>query len=303
LDPETIEIGATIVRWLKGRGRLLESQPTGPGMLQAQLTAGDENALHALLATFVRARPRLQEADVSALEVAALELFRNCERHVVIDGPNEVVITIQDITEPSPGVAVRVHDRGHGFDFDSKIQELERELSDVGVEHGLLRAARKGTEVVQVTLQPHAMGWWRTHRPLPATPTFNPDVAVPVIFSWKQRSVRVWDDIYSLDEMDTHLTRSPAFIDLIFDPLLRPRLKWVGIEVVGVHGTVPMAYDPVTSLVNALLAYGAREPHFDKRFAMFLDTEPDDHRRLRRLCTERRVKLFEDPRDARRFGG
>jgi hypothetical protein len=62
---------------------------------------------------------------------------------------------------------VQVDDRGRGFDFDKKIQELE---SDVGVEHGLLRAARK-------------------------------------------------------------------------DPVLRPRRKWVGIEIVGMHGTVPRGYD------------------------------------------------------------
>ncbi len=115
--------------------------------------------------------------------------------------------------------------------------------------------------------------------------------------------MRIRDDVYSFDEIESHLGRSPAFIDLIFDTLVRPRLKWIGIEIVGMHGTVPFGYDPATRLVDALLAYGEREPAFDKRFVMFLDTEPGDHRQFRRLCAGRGIELFEDPRDAHRFAG
>lgn len=45
---------------------------------------------------------------------------------MVVDGPNEVLVTIQDVTDPACGVAVQVDDRGQGFDFERKVQELER---------------------------------------------------------------------------------------------------------------------------------------------------------------------------------
>ena len=314
LAPASVEVEAAVVRWLRHRGRLstaassaaVDRSAESGDISAVKVTAGDERALYALIGAFRHGSlaSEFAERDFEALEIAALELFRNGEHHVITSSRSELVVSlaatsIEAFGPPSRGIVFELTDQGNGFDFDATVERLERELTDTGTEHGLLRAARRGTVVAQASRAPHTMGWMKLRSPAMPVPTFNEAVAVPLIYSWRDRAVRVWNDLYTLDEIDAHLARSDAFVDLVFDPLIRADRPMVGIEVLGQHGTIPAGEDPVEALLASLLRFKERERFFTKDLAVFADTEPSDHRKLRTFCAEHGISLFEDPRTAR----
>jgi anti-sigma regulatory factor (Ser/Thr protein kinase) len=314
LEPESVEIEPALVRWLSRRGRLTSMRSAAAadelsqdgGLRSVGVAASDERALHALIGAFRHSSPATDFADrdFQALEIAALELFRNGERHVTTTPRTDLTVSLSvEHIEAfgSRGIVLEVSDEGPGFDFAATMERLEHELTDTGIEHGLLRAARKGTVVAQASWQPHTMGWMKLRSPAMPAPTFSEEIAVPLIYSWRDSAVRIWNDLYTLDELDAHLARCDAFVDLVFDPLVRADRPVVGIEVLGHHGTMPTDMDPVGALLTSLLRFQEREAFFTKSFAVFADTEPSDHRRLRTLCRAHGIPLFEDPRTAGRF--
>jgi hypothetical protein len=241
------------------------------------------------------------EYDIDAFRVTLHELVDNVAVHV--HGHGAVGLTLTHL-EPSrelrfqEGIGLTVTDAGNGFDFDNALIRAEAELVERGIEHGLLRAYRLGSMLVQASIEPHVMGWMKERTPQNVPTVFDSENVIPFVISYRQEIVQIWRDVYTLDQIGRYLDRSEAFMDLVFDPLQRPARKYVGIEVTGHGWTGALSW---RHLVELLLSFRERDPAFDKQFLLFADTGPSDQRELRKYCKSVGISMFEDESAARKF--
>jgi len=115
---------------------------------------------------------------------------------------------------------------------------------------------------------------------------------IPFVFSFEQEAILIWKTVHTFCQFEQYFKRSPAFMDLIFDPLQRPARKYVGIEVVGRPISVmQIDWPPV---LDCLLSFAKQNTGFDKQFLLFADTVPIFHRELRKYCSRAGIVMFED---------
>lgn len=187
---------------------------------------------------------------------------------------------------------LEVTDRGKGFDFDQALLRSETDLSERGLEHGLLRAYRLGSELTQVSTEPHVMRWMRERIRETVPTTFGGKNVIPFVFSYKQEAILVWKTVHTFCQFEQYFERSQAFMDLVFDPLQRPARKYIGIEVVGNAWSVSQLDWP--EALDSLLSFVKRNPGFDKQLLLFADTISSYQRRLREYCSRAGIVMFED---------
>jgi hypothetical protein len=241
------------------------------------------------------------EYDIEAFRVTLHELVDNVAVHV--HGHGTVGLTLIHL-EPrrelrlQEGIGLAVTDAGKGFDFDNALIRAEAELTERGIEHGLLRAYRLGSMLFQASTEPHVMSWMKERTPQNVPTIFDSENVIPFVISYRQEIVQIWRDVYTLDQIGRYLDRSEAFMDLVFDPLQRPARKYVGIEVTGHAWTGALSW---RHLVELLLSFKERDPAFDKQLLLFADTGPSDQRELRKYCKSIGIRMFEDESAARKF--
>lgn len=205
-------------------------------------------------------------------------------------------MTIQVDDEPREGrthheaFALTVADSGPGFDFAGVLREREALLAEDGAEHGLLRAYRMGSLLVQHSLDPHTMAWGRERAPRVPT-TFDAGLAVPYVLSCRDQALRIGSSVVTFFQLSRFLERTPAFLDLVLDPLLRTDRPYVWIEVVGQGWTGAPSWERA---VDQLLAFRERHPHPPTVLVAFADTGSSEQAQLRRYCAERGIPVFED---------
>jgi anti-sigma regulatory factor (Ser/Thr protein kinase) len=240
------------------------------------------------------------EADINAFSISLRELVDNVAIHVRPEESVRLEMLHHDGDAPlwHEGFGLDVTDSGSGFDFNDAILRLEQELSERGVEHGLLRAYRLGSWLMQVSVEPHVMSWGRERAPEIMPTVFEADDVVPFIFSYRQQAVQVWRNVHTFTQFEQYLKRSEAFTDLIFDPLLRPARRYVGIEVIGEGWTGVLSWERV---LDRLLSFARRNNRFDKEFVLFVDSGPSEHQRMRDYCHDAGIPMFEDESTLRNF--
>ncbi len=258
------------------------------------LRAGDAPALRTLVNRLSErlARHGFSRDEVDALRVSLRELVDNVAVHVGAGTLVTVEVTDEPRSRPQyhESMLLTVTDTGPGFDLDEVLQAHEIRLGDGGVEHGLLRAYRLGSMLTQITVQPHAMGWGRERAPqVPST--FGGEHVVPFVHSYREEALRVGNSVQTFFQLYQFLDRSPAFLDLVLDPLLRSDRPYVGIEVVGHGWTGAPGW---TRVLDHLLAFRQRNPRPGTGLVAFADTGPSDQRNLREYCARHGIPLFED---------
>ena len=246
------------------------------------------------------------ESDIEAFRVTLHELVDNVAAHV--HGEKTVWLTSRHFEPPlaSPhsrhsqkeGIALTVTDTGKGFDLDAALIRSEAELVEHGVEHGLLRAYRLGSDLFQASSEPHIASWRKERTPHNVPTVFDSENVIPFIISYRQEVVQIWRNVYTFYQIYRYLDRSEAFMDLIFDPLQRPARQYVGIEITGQGWTGALKW---RNLVKLLLTFKERNPAFDKQLLLFADTGPSDQRALREFCKSVGIIMFEDESAARQF--
>jgi anti-sigma regulatory factor (Ser/Thr protein kinase) len=260
------------------------AEPIPPSVSAAMLRAGDVGALHAYL-TRVAAwleRRGYSADDLQAFEISIRELVNNVADHV---SPHDTVRFELEHQPPEPftyheGVAVTVVDGGEGFNFDRALRASETELEhEPHVEHGLLRAYRLGSLLFQASTDPHVMLWARERVPQTVPSIFRGDEVVPLIVSYTHQAVRISKTVHTFFQFERYLLRSQAFLDLIFDPLLRPARPLVGIAFVGQGWTGSLSWRKV---LDPLLEFVERTERFDKELLLFADRAAPIPRVLRR---------------------
>jgi len=260
------------------------------------LHANDARAIQAY-STQVSASLRQRNftgSDVEAFKLSLQELVYNAASYV--SGDDTVDLRLSYVEEVwlrhHDAMILEVTDRGKGFDFDKALLRSEAELAERGLDHGLLRAYRLGSELTQVSTAPHVMSWMR-ERIWDTVPTvFGGKNIIPFVFSFEQEAILIWKTVHTFCQFEQYFKRSPAFMDLIFDPLQRPARKYVGIEVVGRPISVmQIDWPPV---LDCLLSFAKRNTGFDKQFLLFADTVPIFHRELRKYCSRAGIVMFED---------
>jgi anti-sigma regulatory factor (Ser/Thr protein kinase) len=271
--------------------------PPFPGPLEefeTTLRADDMEARRALAMRMSASLRRhgFSDADVEAFQISFRELVDNVAKHV--RGDKAVQLEIGHVPRwkyhRQEGLSLLVTDRGKGFDFNNVLLELEAELSQHGVEHGLLRAFRLGSKLAQASIDPHAMGWMRERVPQNVPVVFE-GKAIPFIFSYRHEAIRIWRDVHTFLQFEQYLKRSPAFLELVFDALQRPAQKHVGIEVVGQAWTGALSWRQV---LDQLFVFARRNKRFNKKFVLFADTGPSEQRGLREYCESHGIAMFED---------
>jgi len=284
-DPETID----------------RADPIPSNVSSAALRAGNVRELHAYLDRVAESLQRrgYSEDDLEALRVSVRELVDNVADHV---SPDDTVSFVLVHRPPEPydheGIAIKVADGGEGFAFDEALQRAEAELAN-NVEHGLLRAYRLGSLLFQVSTDPHAMAWGRERVPQTVPSVFGGDHVVPLVVSYKHQGVRIWKTVHTFSQFGRYLERSDAFMDLIFDPLLRPARPYVGFAIVGQGWTGALSWKEV---IERLQQFARRTERFDKELLLFADTGPSEQRGLREYGRAHGILTFEDESKVRNIG-
>jgi anti-sigma regulatory factor (Ser/Thr protein kinase) len=263
----------------------ISSEPLGESVI---LRAGDSAAIGDFIvrASASLRRHEFADSDIGAFRISLLELVHNAVNYV---GEDEAVeLKLDDFDEQ---LSLEVTDRGKGFDLEASLARSEVELSERGFEHGLLRAYRLGSGLEQVSTAPHVMRWVRLQTPQKVPTTFGENV-IPLVFSYKLSAIRIWQTVHTIWQFQYYTRRSPAFMDLIFDPLQRPARKYVGIEIVGEYWSGSAFYS--RPMLDSLLAFKKRNPEFDKQLLLFADTDSFEHRELRKYCRRAGIVMFED---------
>ena len=75
-----------------------------------------------------------------------------------------------------------------------------------------------------LSVQEESLTLWLDYRTVSATvpAVFGGDNVIPLVISYRQEAVRIWRNIHTFFQFAQYTKRSDAFMDLIFDPLLRP---------------------------------------------------------------------------------
>jgi anti-sigma regulatory factor (Ser/Thr protein kinase) len=237
-------------------------------------------------------RHGFSQSDVEGFQISLRELVDNVANHVPSDKTVQLKLSHEPRDRPSnhEGLSLLVTDRGGGFDFNDVLLRLEDELSRQGVEHGLLRAYRLGSILTQDSTDPHVMLWARERTPQDVPGVFGEDV-IPFVISYRHQAIRIWRGIHTFFQFEQYLERSPAFMELIFDPLQRPAQKYVGIEIVGQGWTGALDWERV---LDELFHFAKNNKRFDKQFLLFADTGPSEQRGLREYSESQGIAMFED---------
>ena len=274
-----------------------------PRASRSTLRANDVRAIRTFASKVSEAlRVRgFSDSDIDAFRISLRELVDNVSAHVRKDKTVQLFLSHfprildHDVRE---GVRLMVTDRGKGFDFDSAIVRGEAELREREVEHGLLRACRLGSWLGQNSIEPHVMEWMKERSPQTVPSVFNPDNVIPLVISYRQEAVRIGRNIHTMFQFEQYADRSDEFMDLVFDQLYRPALKYVGIEIVGDEWSGSLDWihvlDPLRSFVK-------RNTDFDKQLVLFADTGPWYQRALRKYCQKAGILMFEDESAVRQF--
>jgi anti-sigma regulatory factor (Ser/Thr protein kinase) len=233
------------------------------------------------------------DSDVEAFRISLRELVDNVANHVPADDTVRLRLAPVDRLKYTyqEGVALEVQDRGAGFDFDDALRTVEDELGEHGVEHGLLRAYRLGSVLMQASTDPHVMGWMREKVPQDVPPVFESKNVVPFVFSYRHEAIRIWEHVHTFAQFEGYLERSEAFMELVFDQLRRPRRPYVGIAVIGQGWTGVLSWKLV---LDKLLHFATSSAHFNKELLLFADTGPSEQSRLREWCESHGIRMFED---------
>ena len=277
-------------------------QTSGGGMVlvpsKATLRANDARAVRAFAEQLSESLRRhgFSNSDINAFQISLREIVLNVATHV-----RHKTVTLRSYYLPSPpeeyyeykeGMALEVTDKGKGFDLENALTRAEAELREHDVEHGLLRAYRHGSRLMQRSRrEPHSMGWARERFPQVVPAVFGGDDVIPLVISYRQEAVRIWRNIHTFFQFAQYIKRSDTFMDLIFDPLLRPARKYVGIEITGEDWSAALHWDEV---LEPLLAFTKRNTRFNKRLLLFADASPSFQRSLRNYCQEAGILMFED---------
>jgi len=233
------------------------------------------------------------EEDIKAFRISLHELVNNAATHA----PNTSRIRVRVLEMPKEkynyheGVYVEVIDEGGGFDFERKLAQLEGELGLEQTEHGLLRTIRLSSALWQEKLKPHTMSLLKERTPNPVPVVFADSRVFPIVFDYGYEAIRLGSFVHTFYQFTGYLKRSPDFMALIFDPILRSSAKFVGVEVLGQGWTGVLQWEAV---VNQLLAFVQRQPRFGRKLLLFADTAPGDHVRLRTYCKRHSIRLFEN---------
>ena len=126
------------------------------------------------------------------------------------------------------------------------------------------------------------MGGMRERVPVDVPVVFESDHVVPFVFSYKHQAVRISEHVHTFFQFQRYLERSAPFMDLILDPLLRPKRPYVGIAIVGQGWTGVLSWKAV---LDQLLRFARNSPWFDKEFLLFADTGPSP-RATRSRCSK-----------------
>jgi anti-sigma regulatory factor (Ser/Thr protein kinase) len=258
--------------------------------------ASDMQAINAFAAEVSESLRRrgFSDSDIDAFRISFRELVDNAATHV----PGDKIIWLylyhflrRPYSNVREGVSLMVSDGGNGFDFNSAIVRGETELREREVEHGLLRACRLGSELRQLSGEPHGIEWMKERAPQTVPTVFSVGNVIPLVISYRQEAVRIGRNIHTMFQFQQYADRSDEFMDLIFDPLQRPALKYVGIEITGDEWSRSLHW---RGLLDPLLSFAKRNPEFDKQFLLFADTGPSFQRALRKYCQEVGILMFED---------
>ena len=280
----------------------VDSASGTPSSLSVQMRADDGGALpsfFARAATSMRERGFTDREDL-ALNISVRELVDNAIKHV--SATSQVHLELEHEKGQAytfhDAVVVSVRDDGPGFDLDATLKAREGELARTGHEHGLLRAYRLGGLLNQEAGPPHELGWGCERCPSVEPLVFSADVMVPFVFSYRAQALRIGRELCTFWQFRQILERSPQFLDLIFDPLVRPNRSYLDIEVVGQGWTGSL---PWKAVLTELHAFAERAQSFDKSIVLFADTGPSEQQRLREFSRSASIEMFEDEDDARAF--
>ena len=269
-------------------------QPVGNGLEPLQeppvtLRAGDMRAIRTFAAQVSASlrRHEFSSSDIRAFKISLFELASNAANYVGSDETVQLRLHWPWRDE----VNLEVTDNGKGFSFKKALLRSEANLSKHGVEHGLIRAYRLGSKLTQVSTDPHVMSWTRERTPETVPTVFGGKNVIPFVYEFNDSIIRIWNTIHTFSQFDQYFKRSPAFMDLIFDPLQRPARKYVGIEVIGETFSEDLEWDGV---LDSLLAFAKRTTSFDKQLLLFADTDSSEHHRLRKYCRRNGIVMFED---------
>ena len=270
------------------------SQPAGSGLEPLEeppvtLPAGDMRAIRAFAAQVSASlrRHEFSSSDIRAFKISLFELASNAANYV---GRDEIIQLRLEGSWRSE-VNLEVTDNGRGFNFKKALLQSEAALSKQGVEHGLIRAYRLGSELTQVSTDPHVMSWTRERTPETVPTVFGGKNVIPFIYLFGQDLIRIWNTIHTFSQFEHYLERSAAFMDLIFDPLQRPARKYVGIEIIGETWSEELWWNNV---LDSLLSFVKRNTRFDKQLLLFADTSPAEQSDLRSYCKHKGIIMFED---------
>jgi hypothetical protein len=276
-----------------GSGVLLEESTEN-------LRADDLGAIRAYIGRISDSLTRsgFSDSDVVAFEISLLELVNNVATHV--RGDETVRLRLSRVersayfdygTDHYDGLILEVADTGRAFDLANALIRSEATLARHGAEHGLLRAYRYGSLLHQISTAPHVMGWMKERSPQVVPALFGGEQVIPFIFSYRQEAIRVRQDVHPFFQFAQYLHRSEAFMDLIFDPLLRPARKFVAIEITGHSWSGSLYWSEV---LDSLLSFTRRNARFDKQLLLFADVDPSEQRALREYCDDAGIVMFED---------
>jgi anti-sigma regulatory factor (Ser/Thr protein kinase) len=274
-----------------------------PAEATVTLHANDARAIKAYVtqASASLRRRHFTHSDIEAFKLSLQELVYNAARHVKDDDTVDLRLSYVEEVPLMYQYAMNldVTDRGKGFDFHEALLRSEAELADRGLEHGLLRAYRLGSMLSQNSTLPHRMSWMRERMWHTVPTVFGGKLVIPFVFSFDLEAILIWKTVHTFCQFEEYFGRSPAFMDLIFDPLQRPARKYVGIEIVGFPVSVmQIDWPPV---LDRLLSFAKRNTGFDKQFLLFADTVPSFHRELRKYCSRAGIVMFEDESTIRKL--
>jgi anti-sigma regulatory factor (Ser/Thr protein kinase) len=264
----------------------------------ATLRANDAGAVRAFAEQMSESLRRygFSNSDINAFQISLHEIVLNVATHV----RHKTITLISRYLVPYPkyyyeykeGMFLEITDKGKGFDLENALTRADVELLEHGVEHGLLRAYRHGSKLAQASRrEPHTMAWVRERFPQTVPAVFGGDNVIPLVISYRQEAVRIWRNIHTFFQFAQYIKRSDAFMDLIFDPLIRPARKYVGIEITGEDWSAALHWQEV---LDPLLEFTKRNTEFNKRLLLFADASPSFQRELRKYCQKAGILMFED---------
>jgi anti-sigma regulatory factor (Ser/Thr protein kinase) len=256
------------------------------------LRPGDAGAVRALAAQMSEPlrRHKFSEKDFEAFRISLTELVGNAARYVGGDEPVQLRLKLVERWSGDLVLSLEVTDNGRGFDFDQALQRTEADLLENGIEHGLLRAYRLGSELTQVSVEPHVMSWMRERIPQTVPAVFGGKNIIPFLVLYEQEVIQIWETVHTMSQFWRYLERSEVFMDRIFDPLLRPARKYVGIEIIGEFHSEAIRW---SIILDELLAFTKRNARFDRQLLLFADSGSDQIR-LREYCQDAGITMFED---------